>query len=300
MKKKKLLLFIPIGVLLVLIAAFFIYIGIYYHSTPEAKAYLNSNEKVVVKEESYGYFFDGPSEREELIFYPGAKVESSAYAPMLNKLASEGVDVFLVNMPFNLAIFGKNKANGIIQKYTYTNWYMGGHSLGGVMASAYAAAHEDIKGVILFASYPNSKLRDNQFAIMVYGSNDNVLKKNKMESSKSYITGPLYELEIAGGNHAQFGNYGNQKHDGTPTITWQEQQKQTVDFIIKNKKIKAHRWNDMPYFYIKTGTGLSGEKVLLVFIFISKLFSLNSTVLLSPNTASITLLAPFNALFINR
>ena len=40
------------------------------------------------------------------------------------------------------------------------------------------------------------------------------------------------EVVIKGGNHAQFGNYGEQKGDGSPAITAAAQQKETVDAII--------------------------------------------------------------------
>ena len=38
-------------------------------------------------------------------------------------------------------------------------------------------------------------------------------------------------MEIEGGNHAQFGNYGPQKGDLPATISAEEQQKQTVEAI---------------------------------------------------------------------
>ena len=39
---------------------------------------------------------------------------------------------------------------------------------------------------------------------------------------------------IMGGNHAQFGNYGHQSGDGQATISSQQQQNQTVQFILQS------------------------------------------------------------------
>ena len=40
-------------------------------------------------------------------------------------------------------------------------------------------------------------------------------------------------VEIQGGNHAQFGNYGPQKGDAPATISAEEQQAQTVEAILQ-------------------------------------------------------------------
>ena len=37
---------------------------------------------------------------------------------------------------------------------------------------------------------------------------------------------------IEGGNHAQFGNYGAQKGDGEAVISAQEQQEETIRFVM--------------------------------------------------------------------
>ena len=54
-----------------------------------------------------------------LTFYPGGKVEETAYAPMLHYLAEQGMDVFLVKMPFRLAVFGMNKADHVMKQHDY-------------------------------------------------------------------------------------------------------------------------------------------------------------------------------------
>lgn len=237
MMKKKLKWLIPILAVFILIIIFLVYTGSYYHADVTAQAALVSDDVVRVSQTSFGWYFDGPSEQDALIFYPGAKVEETAYAPLLNLLAREGMDVCLVRMPFHLAIFGANKAASVMEQYDYEHWYIGGHSLGGAMAANYAAGHGDqLTGLILLAAYPTKPLDKALLEISIYGSEDGVLNMGKIEAGKAYAPEDYREYVIAGGNHAQFGNYGEQRGDGSAAISSEEQQQIVVRFIIQNKR----------------------------------------------------------------
>ncbi len=233
MKKKK-LIWIPICIIVLLIIACFIYVQIYYHANETALAVLQSTGKVTVTKTDYGWFFDGPSEEEALIFYPGAKVEEEAYAPLMCSLAENGLDTCLAKMPFRLAILGQNKAASIMDEYDYEHWYIGGHSLGGYSASGYAADHcEDFEGVVFLGSYPAKSLDESLAVVSIYGSEDKVLNEERYHKSRSYVPGKFTEHVIEGGNHAYFGNYGDQRGDGTAAITPEEQQNETVRVIME-------------------------------------------------------------------
>ena len=233
-KRRKWLIVVP-GVLAVLAAAFLIYTSRYYHADDTARAALISDNAVTVIRTDYGWLFDGPSEETALVFYPGAKVEAEAYAPMLHLLAEKGMDVCLVEMPFRLALFGMNSAWDVIQKHSYSRWFTGGHSLGGAMAANYAASHgARVSGVILFAAYPTKQLDDMLTEISIYGTEDGILNLGKMVSRRNYAPKAFYECMIEGGNHAQFGNYGEQQRDGKALISAEEQQAQAVEFIIQH------------------------------------------------------------------
>ena len=209
----------------------FIYLGIYYHADSSVKEYLkSSNDVTVVKKKGY-YFFDGKGSNSAIIFYPGAKVEYTSYAPLMYELAESGIDTFLVDMPFNIAFFGSNKASTIISDYSYESFFISGHSLGGTVASIYASNNKDkIDGVILLASYSTKSL-DGLDVLSIYGSNDGVLNKKKYEENKKNLPNNFKEVVIEGGNHANFANYGSQKGDKVATIGKQEQQKLTIEAI---------------------------------------------------------------------
>jgi len=191
---------------------------------------MQSNDLVNVERTDTGWLFDGPSEKEAFIFYPGAKVEEKAYAPLLRRLAEEDMDVYLVKMPLRLSFFGINKAGAIMETSDYDYYYIGGHSLGGAMAAYYAAKHEnDLAGTILFAAYPTEETALD--TLLIYGSEDGVLNMDRVSNAKGLVSGRYSEVVIDRGNHAQFGNYGEQKGDKTAEVTPDEQQDRAVKEI---------------------------------------------------------------------
>lgn len=231
-----------------LAAAFAIYVNNYYHAGTVAKVYIENSEDIPfrltdrgvrVSKESNGYFFDGPGTDTAIIFYPGAKVQTESYAPLLYLTAQYGYDCFLVDMPFRLAFFGMNRAEAVMKEHSgYQHWYMAGHSLGGAMAGNFAAEHQDqIDGVIFMAAYPTKSLKGSR-VLSLYGSKDGVLNREHYEDSMTYMPEDFTEVVIRGGNHAQFGDYGKQKGDGTATIgaidQWTQTAEAIADFLAKN------------------------------------------------------------------
>lgn len=225
MKSKKVLKRVGLIVLLFLVVVgigFYLYTMDYYHAesqdyaaTEETKDYLIYGER----DSTYG-----------LIFYPGAKVEERAYAPILSMLADDGICCVVVKMPYHLAVLRPSAAEQVMEEIpTVEQWYIGGHSLGGAMAADYAASHDSFAGLILLAAYPTKPVI--LPVLSVYGSEDNVLNHEKYMNARSHANS-LKEHVIEGGNHAYFGNYGEQKGDGKAYITKEEQWQETVDEIV--------------------------------------------------------------------
>lgn len=227
--KRKRRLLPALGLLLILAAAFFGYTAVYYRADGRAQESLRSDERVQLSRTGYGWFFDGPSETDALIFYPGGKVEETAYAPLLRLIAEQGTDVCLVKMPFRLAVLAPDRADEVLAAHDYENWSIGGHSLGGAMAANYAAGHpEKLRGLVLLAAYPTKPLDASLRVVSVYGSEDGVLNRGKMEAGEQYFPENVQICVIPGGNHAQFGSYGPQKGDGAALISPEEQWAETA------------------------------------------------------------------------
>ena len=219
--------------LLVMICLFLLWAADYYHAGNSAAEAMISDDLASVTAVSNGYLFDGPGDEALLIFYPGAKVEETAYAPLMRELAEEGIDVQLVRMPLHLAFLGMNDAEEIIRSSEYEHYYIGGHSLGGAMAADYANRHsEELDGVILLAAYPTSQLPDPLIEILIYGSEDEVLNMDKVQEGEAFAPETYIRHIVTGGNHAQFGDYGAQKGDGSAVIPAEEQWDETVQVIL--------------------------------------------------------------------
>ena len=234
-KKLKIALYIILALIIVISGLAVWYVNDYYHADSSVNTLLNGTDDVAVSKIDNGLFLDGPGNDTALIFYPGAKIEYTSYLPLFMDLADDGVDCFIVEMPCNLAFLGMDSAGSIRENsnYAYDNWYLSGHSLGGVMASYYGVNHTDeFNGLILLASYPAEDL-GNMSVLSIYGSNDKTLNKETYDKSKGLMDYNLTEYVINGGNHAQFASYGNQSGDGVATISPENQRKQTEKEILE-------------------------------------------------------------------
>lgn len=62
-----------------------------------------------------------------------------------------------------------------------------------------------------------------------------MLNRAKLEEAKQYLPDDNVSYVIDGGNHAQFGNYGEQAGDGKAAVSAEEQQRIAVDYILQNR-----------------------------------------------------------------
>ena len=171
-----------------------------------------------------------------LIFYPGGKVEHTAYAPLMAKLAEQDILCVLVKMPLNLAVLNTNAAKGIPEEFPEVEaWYLAGHSLGGSMAASHIAKNADAyEGLILLAAYSTADLTGTGLKICsLYGDRDGVLDLEKYEKYRSNLPKDTLELVLEGGNHAGFGSYGPQEGDGEAVLKSGEQIRWTADRVAE-------------------------------------------------------------------
>jgi hypothetical protein len=201
---------------------------------PEAVEALGSDGQVTVEANPWLSFSPSAgASTTGLIIYPGGRVDFRSYAPTARAIAEAGHLVVIVPMPFNLAVFGANRAERVIDAHPeIERWAVGGHSLGGAMAAQYAFSHPgEADGLVLWASYPpgNSSLADRALAVVsVYGSEDGLATLTEIEDSRVLLPVDTRWVPIEGGNHAGFGWYGVQGGDGKATISRADQQEQIV------------------------------------------------------------------------
>lgn len=169
-----------------------------------------------------------------LVFYPGGLVDHAAYAPLMRALQDKGILCLLVEMPLDLAVLDMNAAEGLTALYPeIERWMIGGHSLGGAMAAAYAAAHpQEFDALLLLGAYAAEDLSGTEMAVLsVVGTEDGVLNREKYAQSMGHYPQRFMEVVLEGGCHAYFGDYGEQKGDGRATISRAEQIAATADAI---------------------------------------------------------------------
>jgi len=237
MKRAKKILILSAVLLAVVFIACAAYVNDYYRANADAVAAFSAGNTVKTETLATGTIVCMPENPTAgLIFYPGGKVEYTAYQPLMEACASRGILCVLVKMPFNLAVLDINAANGIQEQYpTVTEWYIGGHSLGGSMAASYLSNHADaFEGLVLLGSYSTTDLSQTGLRILsVYGSEDRVMNRENYSANLGNLPSDFTEIVLEGGCHAGFGFYGPQDGDGVPTLSAEEQIALTAEAIAK-------------------------------------------------------------------
>ncbi len=234
MKLVKRLLLLLIVLLLIAAVAFTFWANTPLGPMPEALAALQSDATVQVTTAPWLAFQPAAAPPQTgLIFYPGGRVDPRSYAPAARALAAQGYQIVIVPMPFNLAVFGINKAADVMAAYpSIHTWGIAGHSLGGSMAANFAANHPHaVQGLALWASYPASSddLSATDLAVVsLYGTQDGIATPDAVLAGRPLLPSNTVWVPIEGGNHAQFGWYGPQSNADSASITRTAQQQQVI------------------------------------------------------------------------
>lgn len=229
-----------IAVLLVVgILGFVIWANAAAQPMPEALAALQSDGSVTVSQSDWIEFTPaGGSPTAGFIFYPGGRVDARAYAPTARALAEQGYFVAITPMPLNLAIISPERATAVIAAHPeIDHWLIGGHSLGGATAAIFANRQpQAVEGVVFWAAYPPDSdslaQRDDLAVTSIYGTLDGLATPAKIAATTPLLPPGAQMVPIEGGNHAQFGWYGDQPGDNPATISREEQQRQVVEATL--------------------------------------------------------------------
>ena len=171
-----------------------------------------------------------------VILYQGAKVEKEAYAYLGQSLSEQGFVVSIPQLPLNFGILGSGTAASVIDEHAdVEEWYVGGHSLGGVAASFYAEdPSPKLAGLYFLGAYPASDFSDSDLPMLsIYGERDGLSTIEDIEESRELFPDGSVFVEIEGGNHAQFGLYGEQKGDNPAELSPIEQQDQVIEALTE-------------------------------------------------------------------
>jgi dienelactone hydrolase len=201
---------------------------------PEAETAMQSDTQVQVEQAGWITFQPiGEMPDTGLIIYPGGRVDPRSYAPIARQIAEQGYLAIIAPMPVNLAVFNPDRAADIIAAYPeIEHWAIAGHSLGGAMAANYIDSGDTaLEGLALWAAYPagsDSLVDDNISVTSISGTLDGLSDPATIDTSRSLLPSNTLFVPIQGGNHGQFGYYGDQAGDNPATIKRQEQQDQIL------------------------------------------------------------------------
>lgn len=156
-----------------------------------------------------------------IVVFAGARVDAPAYVATFRDVAAAGATVVILRSPLNLAIVELRPLS------TFTDlapdveaWSVGGHSMGGVRACTYAE-DDAVRALVLLASYcslGDLSGRDDLAVLSITGSRDGVLREDAALDARDLLPGDAAFVELAGVNHAQFGDYGAQPGDVAATV----------------------------------------------------------------------------------
>ncbi|WP_080054963.1 alpha/beta hydrolase [Spirosoma aerolatum] len=200
---------------------------------------MTSTAAITVKQtDDFLGFIPQGAKRQVLIFFPGAMVDPTAYAPLARHVAEAGYATYIIKMPWRLATYGYKRINTLAEFADTTKQYvLGGHSQGAKMAAQYVYEYPGkMAGLILMGtSHPRDiSLSNSTIPIMkVSATNDGLASPWEVAQNKNKLPAHTEFVVIEGGNHAQFGYYGSQLGDDTPTLSRAEQQNRCEQAIVR-------------------------------------------------------------------
>lgn len=200
-------------------------------ATPAALAAARSDADVLIED---GRFLTlrprRAAERMGVILYPGAYVDPRGYVPTLRPIAAAGYRVVIVPMPFELAVFGIDRALDVqAANPDLKHWALIGHSVGGAMGPLFASRHPGaLDGVIIWDSYPPSMANFAQYPKPVWHihrARPDGSPPAAFTAQRAQFPADSHWVPIRGGVHMQFGSFaeGGYQEDWAPGLTRAEQ-----------------------------------------------------------------------------
>ncbi len=230
----------PALILIAVLSVLSLGTALYFRPAPDGSdpSLQDSGPSVSVHREILGLFFMPVSPSgEALIFYPGSRIPPEAYSWLGAGLAAKGHPVYIARFPFNFPFFAASRAAAIEKAHPEVpRWAIGGHAQGGTMAAAFVHDHPGaVSSLILIAAIPekSADLSSSRLPVLqISASEDGLATEAELSDSLNLLPAGLRRVVIQGGNHAQFGEYGEEKGDRPSTIDGGRQRAMTLDAIL--------------------------------------------------------------------
>jgi hypothetical protein len=180
-----------------------------------------------------------------VIFFQGGLTDPKAYAPLCRKLAENGFTCHLIKMDWRMPQYDYKKTLKLF-KLGSGNYVIGGHSQGGKMAAQIVYENPTLfKGLFLLGTSHPRDIDLSSLSIptmKIYAEKDGLASVHEILENKNKLPKNSKLILLKGGNHSQFGYLGKLLMDNSADISLEEQQRQTVLYILEflndNKKGK--------------------------------------------------------------
>jgi hypothetical protein len=176
-----------------------------------------------------------PAHKLEVIFFQGGLTDPRAYGPLCKKIAESGFTCHLIKMDWRLPIFNYKKTTALFELRN-GDYAVGGHSQGARAAAQ--IVHENpgrFKGLFLMGSSNPKDINLSNMTIpcvKLYAERDGLASVDEVMQFKGNLPEGSELIMIKGGNHSQFGYLGKLFLDEEPGISLEEQQQQTLDYLV--------------------------------------------------------------------
>jgi pimeloyl-ACP methyl ester carboxylesterase len=239
-------------------AVFVIWSLIAFRAEPSARAAEITDAAVRVEKSGGARRFTpagGASAAVGLLFFPGAMVDPTAYAPLARAIAETGVTVALVELPRRGALGGADqaelyeRARAIMRSRSGpSGWVIAGHSRGAVVASQLASENpRGLAGVVLIGTTHPRDVDLSRLEVPVakiVGTRDGIARPAGVEANRHLLPSDTRWTRIEGGNHSQFGWYGFQPGDRFARISADSQRALMLSAILETIRLAAMRRPD--------------------------------------------------------
>ena len=226
-----------LALLVVAVVAFLVWADDTYAAEPDGLAAVQDDPRVRLDDRGDVVVLSpaGEGDGSGLVFLAGAKVEPQAYAATFQEVAARGTTVVVVEPFLHLALLERRPFEELTAfAPDVEDWAVGGHSMGGVRACTYAES-EEVRALVLLASYcslGDLSERTDLAVLTVTGTQDGLVSDESLAGSAALLPAGAEHVEVDGANHAQFGDYGPQDGDGTPTVSDDEARARITEALV--------------------------------------------------------------------
>lgn len=202
----------------------------------------------------------------EIIFFQGGLADPKAYAPLCRKLAENGFTCHLIKMDWRLPQYDYKKVTELFD-LANANFVIGGHSQGGKMAAQLVYENPNVfKGLFLFGtSHPRDiDMSDQNIrCLKLYAEKDGLASVDEVLENRNRLPANTKLVLIKRGNHSQFGYLGKLFMDNSADISLEEQQHQTLEYLIDFLKQITNSLQ-APAFNLNKTPGASKNRLSIV------------------------------------